>query len=1117
MTIRLLVLGVVGAQLWAQSAVDGVLSSAVSKAPDRMARAALPSERASLHAVDPIVLPLLDVTSERVANRRGAMPLGSTRTLTALPGEWSQGVWRAALQSPGATSIRARFVRFSVGRGRVWVYGSTGDVEGQYSGTGPYEDGDFWSATVAGDRITIEYEPEVATTDPPSFQIVEVAHFWQQVAAPPPAPNPFVRRFLEDVEVTYPAAAGGEKSVAACHLDYKCHAEWQQAGSGVAHIVFQSSSDNRFYVCTGALINTRTNSQQPLFLTANHCLGNDTETRTLQAYWFYESAQCNGPTVTRAAAMRVDGARFLAGGGQGEGDFSLVLLNGLPPNRAVWFAGWQNQDPALGSSLIGIHHPDGSYKRIAFGARVTDRAASVGGQAAPAARFLQVQMTDGRIEGGSSGSPLFDAGGRIVGALSYGSVAPPGQSECDIANFRAGYGRFTSAYETLRHLLEDGVSTPSSVTPQTLSFRGADGIITGPATQSLRVETTSADAVSFSITTSTPWIRLSAQNGTASASTPFSFDVTIDAAQLRSTGSSTGNVTIQAASALPLSVSVRVDLAATRSAPTATVNPTPVYEQNADREGYKWFFDIRLQERAGVESRLTLFRYDGTDYSSRIVEFFGSNRIPALGTLSASLRVRDIAVPREAVIDLAGLDSSGQTWSQRISARFLGRRQEAQLTVTSDPETVQRDPDSADCAWRHRITVTEGAGIGVNLSRWIAGSHDLSGAIADWFGSKRLDPNGSVNAGICWRGLIVPTSLSFELGGTDDLGNDVRATASVQFAGAPGEVPRLQISPAQVTLVSPNGSLTERVNVNLNSQRISWSARVTYAGAARSWLTVFPTAGVSDSTLTLSVLSLTAQQLAAGVYQATVSVDAPGAEPSRIELPVQLRIGGAAPPPPRFTRDGVVNAASFRNALATGMLFTILGENLAQSDQSATRLPLATSMGGTLVRANGVLCPLLYVSARQINAQLPYEIAPGNVNLAVSVGGAEATAAVEVRAVAPGVFTADGTRPVPHQEGRRGDSLTLYVTGAGLVTPTVATGDQPPLTTADRLPRPQQPVRLTVGGVPAEISFAGIPRGISGAIQVNYRVPDSAPLGDQPLVVSVGTATAPQVLLRIRP
>ena len=111
---------------------------------------------------------------------------------------------------------------------------------------------------------------------------------------------------------------------------------------------------------------------------------------------------------------------------------------------------------------------------------------------------------------------------------------------------------------------------------------------------------------------------------------------------------------------------------------------------------------------------------------------------------------------------------------------------------------------------------------------------------------------------------------------------------------------------------------------------------------------MFPTSGVSDSTVTLSVLSATAQQLATGVYQATVVLEAPGAAPSRVDVPVQLRIGGATPPAPRFTTEGVVNAASFRNALAPGMLFSIVGDNLAQTEQTATRLPLATSMGGTI-------------------------------------------------------------------------------------------------------------------------------------------------------------------------
>jgi CheY-like chemotaxis protein len=55
---------------------------------------------------------------------------------------------------------------------------------------------------------------------------------------------------------------------------------------------------------------------------------------------------------------------------------------------------------------------------------------------------------------------------------------------------------------------------------------------------------------------------------------------------------------------------------------------------------------------------------------------------------------------------------------------------------------------------------------------------------------------------------------------------------------------------------------------------------------------------------------------------------------------------------------------------------------------------------------------------------------------------------------------------------------------------------------------PQLPVHVTVGGEPAEIVYAGeAPHAVAGMLQVNFRVPESAPLGEAvPLVLTVGNS-----------
>lgn len=93
--------------------------------------------------------------------------------------------------------------------------------------------------------------------------------------------------------------------------------------------------------------------------------------------------------------------------------------------------------------------------------------------------------------------------------------------------------------------------------------------------------------------------------------------------------------------------------------------------------------------------------------------------------------------------------------------------------------------------------------------------------------------------------------------------------------------------------------------------------------------------------------------------------------------------------------NGVVNAVSGLGSvdgealLVGGAIFSVLGENLAVSEQSATGLPLPTSLGGTSLTVDGVAVPLFYVSPGRINFQVPYGVGPtfnGNIFVGGRVG-----------------------------------------------------------------------------------------------------------------------------------
>jgi hypothetical protein len=362
---------------------------------------------------------------------------------------------------------------------------------------------------------------------------------------------------------------------------------------------------------------TRDNSFKPYFLTAGHCINNEAAARTVQAYWTYQTPSCGGtpPANRSSSTTSTGGAHLIASQGPDGGDFSLILLANIP--NGVTFAGWDVADPEVTSSLTGIHHPSGSWKRISFGERVPDADAIVAGVTAPGNLYLQVMYSQGRVEHGSSGSPLFSSPGVIVGSLSYGDVLSDG-TVCPINPQGAGYSKFTS----------------------------------GQVPYQLR-----ADA---------PWIQVSAMTGTVSASANSPVTITIDPTKIPEPGQYQGTVSILSGSAAPQFVNVTATVKMDQSSVTASISPNPVVQN-----GGQWSFQVKLAETAGVATRLTAVKFNGGDYSSNIASWFGSSLIPANGSIVAPLTGTGLFPAGDEYFEFWGVDeTSGTPWYRVATVTF---------------------------------------------------------------------------------------------------------------------------------------------------------------------------------------------------------------------------------------------------------------------------------------------------------------------------------------------------------------------------------------------------------------------------------------------------------------
>jgi uncharacterized protein (TIGR03437 family) len=234
----------------------------------------------------------------------------------------------------------------------------------------------------------------------------------------------------------------------------------------------------------------------------------------------------------------------------------------------------------------------------------------------------------------------------------------------------------------------------------------------------------------------------------------------------------------------------------------------------------------------------------------------------------------------------------------------------------------------------------------------------------------------------------------------------------------------------------------------------------------------------------------------------------------------------------------VLNGASFiagnegffpLGTVAPGEIVSIfglgLGPNRPVTAQPAASAPYPTTLGGTQVLFDGVPAPLLYASANQINAVVPYEVkAPVTEMTVEGAAGTDGPRAMPVAGAVPAIFTYNssgiGEAAVLNQDGTynsianpavRGTVITFYATGTGLMNLPVADGSVTPVSLPpNQLPTPKLPVSVQIRGQDSQVQYAGAAPGyVSGLLQVNVEVPTTINFGNLiPLSLMVGSYTS---------
>ncbi|MCI0615072.1 serine protease, partial [bacterium] len=280
----------------------------------------------------------------------------------------------------------------------LFIYSRNGQAYGPYTGAGPDGSGEFWTATIFGSEAILQLQTK-SDLNGVSLRVQHAGLITQKYAG----------GFSEDVNAPNANWPCGNPS---CVEDASCEKGITNLKTAVAKMEWVQGAF--IYTCTGGLISDTNPSQSNFFLTANHCVSKNNTAKKVNFYWQFATSSCDGTCPTNNGAIQTQGASVSATGKKG--DFTLLHLNSNPPADST-FLGWSTTPVANtnGLNLVRVSNPN-------FGPQVySEHSVDTGAPTCsswPRGERIYSRDTFGAIDGGSSGSPIVNGSGQIVGQLS---------------------------------------------------------------------------------------------------------------------------------------------------------------------------------------------------------------------------------------------------------------------------------------------------------------------------------------------------------------------------------------------------------------------------------------------------------------------------------------------------------------------------------------------------------------------------------------------------------------------------------------------------------------------------------------------------------------------------
>lgn len=330
-----------------------------------------------------------------------------------------ESTWKLKINVPGADGFFVSFDQFYLPLGsKLYAYNQDSpDVAIVFAHNDNPKGGAYSLEGLKGDNVILEYVSPSNQNILPKLHLRDIGY-----------------KFVDNQGNQL---SGFDSDNNSCMINVNCPEGdlWEAQKKGVLQLRMRKSN-GRTYLCSASLVNNTAEDKTPYVLTAEHCFENMNKEQIEQTEFFfeYESPVCE--EIILPVYKYHKGAELLILNPIKDGsDGALLRLSEkIPDEWDVYFNGWDREN--VGSNIkngVVIHHPLGDVKKISF---YDKPLISTSWNDVTRETHWLVNYSLGATEGGSSGGPIFNPNGLIVGTLTGGD------NNCQQSKLPDNYGKF---------------------------------------------------------------------------------------------------------------------------------------------------------------------------------------------------------------------------------------------------------------------------------------------------------------------------------------------------------------------------------------------------------------------------------------------------------------------------------------------------------------------------------------------------------------------------------------------------------------------------------------------------------------------------------------------------